>query len=422
MRPVTELNTKIKLELSDSRTGKILQEVESHNFISKQVKTMLKHITKFDMLRSGYSPMSHTIATPPTYITTNFTAKYPAICDLFGNLYLTDSAMAEDPENEVYIPGALLGFANLQAYSGSSMKRGFINLGASIFENDRLVYVFDFPPRCANGMIRSVGFGMVNADVEDWGNNVPVANNTFVALRSVTHRGIAFANDWIAHTFEYVSVSQSRIVETDLLRHEVINIRDFPVAESGQYVQGLAWDGEHYYTANNTTRKLHKYTYTGSLVATITEGTGIIPVGISVDGTYVYVLRDTSLIRRYNKINLAFVNEINIADYNLSGLVHRIIGVTDGGNVVVSNATMTEILVLNPTNFSLVQRMTSPTVGATCYSGDVKGGIVFGQVSTASTSIYARPYRNLHTRSLLSTPIEKTEFNDLRITYEFLLS
>lgn len=421
MRPVTELTTKIKLELSDTRTGKVLQQVESNNFISKHAKNLLRNITKFDMLRSGYSPMAHTIATPPTYITTNFTAKYPAICDLFGNLYLTDSGMAEDPENEVFVPGELLGFANLQAYTGASFKRGFVNLGASIFEPDRVLYVFDFPSRCAVGTIRSVGFGMVNPEQDVWGNHVPVANNNFTALRSVTHRGQAFSDDWTMHTFEYVNTSLSRITETDLLRHET-RVRDFPVAESGQYVQGLAWDGAHYYTANNTTRKLHKYTYAGTLVTSITEAAGIVPRGLSVDDTYVYVLRDTSLIRRYNKITLAFVDEINIAEFNTSGLVQRIIGATEGGNLVVANATMTEILIIDPSNFSLLHRMLSPTVGATCYSGDVKGGMVFGQVDTASALVYVRPYRNLHTRSLLPTPIEKTEFNDLRITYEFLLS
>lgn len=417
MRLHTDILSRIKLELLDSR-GKVVQEVVSKNFISKYAKDALKHITKFNMLRAGYSSFAHSGLTP---ITGNFTAKYPGICDLFSNIYLSDDATPEDPNTEIFTKGNLIGFANLQPYSGASIKRGTINFGSSIFELDRLVYVFNFPSIASNGIIRSIGFGIVNPDTESWGSHVASANGSFTSPRTATWKGFAFgADDWTVHAFEYVGTAQSRISEVDLFRHEA-NVREFPVLESGQYVSGLAWDGEFYYVCNNTTRRVHKYNYDLTPVTNILLAAGITPTAIGVDSTYVYVIYGL-IVRRHLKGDLSFVDEFNLNVHSLVQGSFRTGGISKDGHLVVSNDTMSEILVINPSDMSLVQRLQNLTVGGTCTGGSVRNGMVFGHTSSSSSTWYVKPYKTLHTRSLLATPIEKTNFNDLRVTYEFLLN
>jgi hypothetical protein len=414
----------ITLDLIDTQTNKTIQTVKTENFISNQAKKILKHITKFNVLRSGYSPFGHTIATPPVPFTSVFTNRYAQICDLFGTICLTDDDSAEDSATEMFAQGNIIGFANLQAYSGTSTKRGVLNFSNCEFTESSIKYVFDFSNSVANGTIKSIGFMMVNPDLETWGNHVPVLSNVFTVPRSSTWKGLAFADDWTVHAIEYVSTSLSRMIEMDLLRYEVVSARTFTFGHSCQYETGLAWDGVYYYTCNDRTtadlRRIFKYDYNGNLVLSLETAAATVARGISVDDTYVYLIVGNT-IRRYNKTTLVLVDSFDKAADVISGsTAFAVIGASEQGNVIVANPTMTEILIYDATDMSLVQRLDSPTVGGTCTGGDVKGGLVFGQPGSG-TSWYARPYRTLHTRSLLPVPITKNSLHNLRLTYEFEL-
>ncbi len=134
----------ITLQLRDSITDRIIDEVHSKNFAANQVirqakwqqrqqyKTGLSGIGSSD---TDYTPHSATQA-----------------------IALTDSSLTPDPANEWTMPGKLIGYATKSAYAGPDPLRGTPNITTLEANENYSKWVFDWPTNAGNGTINSVGW------------------------------------------------------------------------------------------------------------------------------------------------------------------------------------------------------------------------------------------------------------------------
>lgn len=135
----------IKIELFDELTGKKMKEVNTHNFISKGVRSYLYRLAIKGLFIRNKATGGRDV--------------YPDIKDVFQTLVLTDASHTEDPDNEWLLKGKEIGYAHThETYSGSNVLRGTYNTKESYTNLDRVHMVFDFPSHSGNGVFQSLYF------------------------------------------------------------------------------------------------------------------------------------------------------------------------------------------------------------------------------------------------------------------------
>ncbi len=150
------------VELFDAWTGKIVERIESENFISKIMEELQRQAALFAFLADSLD----TSYTSPRYNgPMDSLSKYNTIFDVpwyFGsfpmsNIILTDYDGPEDPENEIIMRGRVIGWAGKKStYSGSDTKRGSLNSSESFVKPGHIHLVYDWPTHAANGTFQSV--------------------------------------------------------------------------------------------------------------------------------------------------------------------------------------------------------------------------------------------------------------------------
>lgn len=156
------------IELFDALTGKLVEQVESENFISKVMEELQRQAALFAFLTDSISSSSSGLYIQyngPLYDLSRYDIIFnnpEMIWFTSGNfpmnwIVLTDYDGPENPENEVIMRGRVVGYAyRYSVYSGSDTKRGTINLAESFIESQHIRLVFDWPTHAANGTFNSV--------------------------------------------------------------------------------------------------------------------------------------------------------------------------------------------------------------------------------------------------------------------------
>jgi hypothetical protein len=155
------------IELFDALTGKLVERVQSENFISKVMEELQRQAALFAFLtdRITYSSGSYVQYNGPLYELSRHDIIFdsPEMVWLtsinfpMGWIVLTDYDGPEDPENEVIMRGRVVGYAyRYSPYAGSDTKRGSLNTAESFIESQHIHLVFDWPTHAANGTFNSV--------------------------------------------------------------------------------------------------------------------------------------------------------------------------------------------------------------------------------------------------------------------------
>ncbi|ASA96821.1 hypothetical protein [Anoxybacillus flavithermus] len=151
------------IELFDALTGKLVERVESENFISKVMEELQRQAALFAFLTDS---IEYGIKyNGPLYDLARYDVvfKNPDMSWITsGNfpmswLVLTDYDGPEDPENEIIMRGRIIGYAGrYSTYVGSDTKQGTLNTAESFIEPQHIHLVYDWPTHAANGTFQSV--------------------------------------------------------------------------------------------------------------------------------------------------------------------------------------------------------------------------------------------------------------------------
>jgi hypothetical protein len=153
----------IKVELRDSQTGEITNELETHNFISPKIIKTLYALKVMDIfttgrLKAGFSPSS-------------------LMKDPFAQISLTDATHPEDPTTEWLRKGQLVAWALSDAsYTGNSTVQGRYNTAESTTDFKSVKMVFDFDTNVGNGTFQSIYFNPKDSVYGSGGATPGIAN------------------------------------------------------------------------------------------------------------------------------------------------------------------------------------------------------------------------------------------------------
>lgn len=166
-KPIKGVRGVHTIELFDALTGKLVERVESENFISKVMEELQRQAALFAFLTDSidYTSGSSIQYYGPLYDLARYDVvfKNPDMSwyirgDFPMNwLVLTDYDGPEDPENEIIMRGRIIGYADrYSTYVGSDTKRGSLNTAESFVEPQHIHLVYDWPTHAANGTFQSV--------------------------------------------------------------------------------------------------------------------------------------------------------------------------------------------------------------------------------------------------------------------------
>jgi len=393
------------VQLFDAKTGALELEAKTHNIIYQAVYDWLKSYQWDKFCTGAY----------------NKTNTYDGYWEM-DNIYLVTSAKPESERVDIFTydatqngnPGQQVGWANKSTYSGSDTQRGSPNASESYANNTRIHWVFDWPTHAANGTFQTI----------IWANTLGL----YLTQTSIT-------------------IPYERNSETSL---------------------GLAFDGTYFYVLkpNGT---LYKIDQSGTTIATYNLGISVPSTGgmnLTYDGTYLYAMQwngniykistdgvvigspiSTGIVSKgdytYTPIGIAYLGGyFYILNYN--GTLYK---VTTSGSIVSQVNTGLSFAATNgcdlacdgtylyTTNYSgtLYKLNTSGTVVGTFNTGINAGvysshGLAYdgANICMAVNNSYAL-YKVYGTsryfaRTLLASPITKTNQNTMKVIYEFIRS
>lgn len=221
--------SKITLETYDTKTGKLCDRAEATNFVGpatiRHMKWTQRSLYRNYMSNLGGGGDADTIMPPGP----------------LNAVFLTDSALAENPPNEYCFPGNLLGWASTSAtYAGSDTLKGTPNTATLDAQPGYTKWVFDWPTNAANGTIRSVGFGLITRGEAVGGS----------PSRSLVHQTGSVEQIWSTTSFWNFfarangsqSFAQTSGTNVSVLDASYAQTTTFSVAAQFSSITGLAWD------------------------------------------------------------------------------------------------------------------------------------------------------------------------------------
>lgn len=155
------------IELFDALTGKLVERVQSENFISKVMEELQRQAALFAFLTDSINIASGSYIqySGPLYDLARYSVVFQDLNMQWVTnsnfpmswLVLTDYDGPEDPENEIIMRGRIIGYASRYGtYAGSDTKRGSLNTAESFVEPQHIHLVYDWPTHAANGTFNSV--------------------------------------------------------------------------------------------------------------------------------------------------------------------------------------------------------------------------------------------------------------------------
>lgn len=388
---------RVKVELFDE-SGNVVEERETDNFISKGVKELYKlelaNIFRRNKVSGG---------------TTR-----PATGDLFGRMYLTDANHPEDPSNEWYMKGLVVGFAFTNTiYAGDSGLQGTYNEKESYTNTERTHIVIDFPTHAGNGTINSVYF---TSDGRTWGdyNAYKRLSGDLLYTRDVVeYNGYYYQ----LNTLSTTSGRTQQIFEYDKDFNKVRTIR-LQVPLGNVTYSGLAIvNNKLYFTSGISNAYIYKVNMddisSDVITASIVNDTiqqrerqGIVYCEerkrfytIDKDGYIEVFNHNFELLSRFRYTPGEWsINRVGVSE------VERLLGI-DGNTLIAKYGTIdmdTEI----PTKYN--QTGTNGVRIEGFYKGLMYDG--YGRLMPKST---------FSSRALLDAPVTKTSTNTMKVSYTF---
>ena len=178
----------LKLELFDAKTGKLQERVEADNYVTDLLTAQLRYYARTWLHNSMVG-----IASPmQDYGMSTMVTNNPAPGSGGTAFVLTDATNAEDATNDRIVRGGLTAFSYTTSYTGSDIYRGQLNVNESSRQATKDIYVIDWPTSAGNGTISSVYLCTMGLNFESF--NAPVQFPLFVQNSTNTGYGPVWAD------------------------------------------------------------------------------------------------------------------------------------------------------------------------------------------------------------------------------------
>jgi len=439
-------HSQITLETYDAKSGELCQRVEGTNFIGQPTIRYMKWIQRY-LYRQGLTAISATDSDttappgPPNAV------------------FLTDSSLAEDSANEYTFPGNLLGWANKTTYAGADTLRGTPNSSQLDAQTGYTKWVFDWPTNAANGTISSVG----------WGRTVYSESVGGSPNRSLVHQGGSVEQVWSTPSFwnyfaqanTNLAFAQTAGTNVSVLDGTYSQTATFGVATQFSAILGIAWDRTNSFLwvigTSGANKAIAAYNQSGVLQTGPFTLTNRNYSYLAHDGSNLWATvqpTGTSTVTLYN------LNATNGADmtnfsttlpntdsaYKVSGLAWeptfqrlwlKIVCATSNGSFFndqqraflrsfnSSGSAQTVDVSLNPTDLTgtgITYLYSTSTNSGFFYQQDfdILDAYQFAMPTNWNSINRVARFRpdSLHSRSLLGTPVVKTNTQTLKLIYQ----
>lgn len=399
---------KVRLELLDPDSRKVLERVEAENYIAQQ---FLDH-NAWRQRQEYVSGLTGTDAEP----------RNPMVA-----MMLWDRASAEvEPSGS--FDGLCTAWSLPSSYSGADTRRGTIVPGESYCNPEEAVYVFEWPTTAGNGIVRAASWAANN----DWQPQAWLVDSLVNPGLSGASGAAGFCFDpYDGDTFWAVVGGSLRKYLLDLSAGTVSELFVGPTnAQMGvTYVYGIAVDATHCYVAGSTStiRKFPKPTGSGDVTESAISIAGVTaPTDIAYDGSYLWVLQSESPYKAYR------------VDKS-SGAIERSFSVPGRGNNGGTSFNVDRQLLTVSTQsgtwtgysaydldgaLQTVWRDTRVSNSTTLHSWIDKNRFLcrgqFLNNSTQGLEVWRTDV--LGTRSTLGADVEKTNLTGMKLTYTFTFS
>lgn len=387
----------IKIELFDELTGRKVEEMNTHNFISKAVGSYLYRLAIKGLFIRNKATGGRNV--------------YDDIRDVFRTLVLTDASHPEDPDNEWLLKGREIGYAHThETYSGSDVLRGTYNTKESYTNLERVHMVFDFPSHAGNGVFQSLYFiGDSEFLMYNWQSTLPIYFDRPLQynISGKYYNGLIYVlgNDNSSSSSSSGNISSNRLRVFDkqfnLLNEYILpsNFEDFEIV--GDKI---------YFARNSSSQPLYVADLNNPVVAT--------PVSLTLPNNY-YA---RGVVWDGNKF---------IVSSTGSGSTHHIIELDTDFNVInnkeigsLPNGTAKlrfeegELLITTNNYTERTKHLYPDYSFSNFYAPDIL--CVFDDKMLLNSG-YVLPKMNIASRALLDAPVTKTDQYTMKITYDFIL-
>lgn len=361
----------IKVELFDDATGKKVEEVNTHNFISRGVLRSLFNAKVNDIFTLGRAKNGHNVSS--------------IFNDPFAQISLTTADHPELPETEWLRAGALVGYAYSDAtYSGVDILRGSYNAAESFTKQGHVHMVFDFPTNAANGEIKSIYF-----HPKEYAFTSTADSTLLTGLRSIQK-----------HDEQYYMLKEGKL-EVYNLSLELLNTFTIP---SGTNIRDFCIkDDEIYFVRDSSNDAVVKAPVSNpSAVVRVVNLPFYNAGGIAFD-----ITKQHFVIAEYS----GSTQTMYYYDINFSDLKKEVIGATGSD---YSNGVITYDRDFMITGRVFLEKENNFTkISSRNICGIIDNTIYFDG--------HKRPKSFIGSRCLLDTPITKEPTQTMKITYDFVL-
>jgi len=274
-KPDLPIKGRANVYIYNARTGALEVEAHTPNIIYPEVYQWLRSY-QWDKFCTGAF---------------NKTNNYSGYWEM-DNIFLTASDKPETERINILNynatgtgnPGQLIGWANKSTYSGSDTQRGTPNSVETYANNSRVHWVFDWPTHAGNGTFQTIIWG----NRLDWPNAVilETINTVLTSTGPWDGCGMVYVDGYLYVTKDIYMYKMT--TSGDVLDQVRLN----PPSGIKSYTP-ITYDGT-YFIAVGVYNDFYKFDYDGTRVQTFSPG---IPVrgyyeqlGITCDGTYLYAL------------------------------------------------------------------------------------------------------------------------------------
>lgn len=264
IKPSQSITGHYKVELFNARSGRKVEECEGENLITNSLNkywTLFNYVVSNCVSQTQYDNSGQSLP--------------------FGNIYLTSSTAAENV-NTNRVLGNVIGWANRSnAYSGTDIYRGTINLAESGFTGAGTIKrVFDWSTHAGNGTFQSLFWTMGNQQTVTTqtppliGQVMRMSTFSNSVNLSDSNSRTCVRNDEIYYTaasgiiYKYTRVPTSYGFNT-------VSTLFVNMSASDNDIQGVEWDGTNFWVFGDQNDKMYKLDTSGNVVTSwsITKAT-----------------------------------------------------------------------------------------------------------------------------------------------------
>lgn len=438
--------SKITLETYDAKTGALCERAEGTNFVGQATVRYMKWTQRY-LYRQNMATLGGTDSD-------SVAPAGPPNC-----VFLTDSTLAEDSANEYTFPGQLIGWANKTTYAGADTVRGTPNTSQLDAQTGYTKWVFDWPTNAANGTINSVGFG--RTAMFDYVGGSP--------SRTLVHQGGSVEQVWttpsqwnyFAQANSNLAFAQTSGTSISVLDGTYSQTTTFNVTSQFSVVSGIAWDRTNSFLwvvgTSGANKAIAAYNQSGVLQTgpfTLTsrtysylahDGTNLW-AAVQTTGTTTVTLYKLNSTSGADMTNFATTLPNTDGAYKISGLAWeptfqrlwlKAVTTTNNGTFPnditrgflrsfnTSGTTQTPDISLNPTDMTGtgIQVLYSTGINSGAFTQqdfDIIDAYQFAVPTNWNSVNRIARFRpdGLHTRSLLGSPVTKTNTQTLKLIYQ----